>query len=164
MSTRARVAASPLASFASRVAPSRVDRIGIAKNPSSPARFVPVVRFFPAGIAHAGVGIHATKGDKNKRAMTVTVGDAATVVKGIFQQQAKTVAALTAAARPDLVCDALAKASAVQKSRRAQPDAAKASALNNVTRKGKKRFPRQLNEQKQSAVCPDNQRGVSVLE
>lgn len=32
----------------------------------------------------------------------MTVGDKATSVKGIFQQQAKTVANLCAAARPDL--------------------------------------------------------------
>jgi hypothetical protein len=44
----------------------------------------------------------ATKGDKNPTAVTVTVGDKATSVKGIFQAQAKAVAALTAAARPDL--------------------------------------------------------------
>ena len=124
-----------------------------------------------AGLANdVAVGVNAFKYPKdyskkqNATAVAVIVGGKTTTVAGIFQQQAKTVAALTAAARPDLVCDALAKASAVQKSRRAQPDAAKASALNNVTRKGKKRFPRQLNEQKQSAVCPDNQRGVSVLE
>ena len=62
-------------------------------------------RVFPSHlehIAHAGVGIKATKGDKNPTAVTVTVGDKATSVKGIFQAQAKAVAGLTAAARPDL--------------------------------------------------------------
>ena len=57
--------------------------------------------FFPSGLAHAGVGIKGVA-DKNPTAAVMTVGDKATSVKGIFQQQAKTVANLCAAARPDL--------------------------------------------------------------
>jgi len=57
---------------------------------------------FPvSGLAHAGVGIKGVA-DKNPTAAVMTVGDKATSVKGIFQQQAKTVANLCAAARPDL--------------------------------------------------------------
>ena len=50
---------------------------------------------------HAGVGIKGVA-DKNPTAAVMTVGDKSTSVKGIFQQQAKTVANLRAAARPDL--------------------------------------------------------------
>lgn len=57
--------------------------------------------FFPSGLAHAGVGIKGVA-DKNPTAAVMTVGDKATSVKGIFQQQAKTVANLCVAARPDL--------------------------------------------------------------
>ena len=42
------------------------------------------------------VGITAAVGDKNPTAVTVTVGDKATSVKGIFQQQAKAVVGLCA--------------------------------------------------------------------
>ena len=52
-------------------------------------------------VAHAGVGIKGVA-DKNPTAAVMTVGDKSTSVKGIFQQQAKTVANLCAAARPDL--------------------------------------------------------------
>jgi hypothetical protein len=64
-----------------------------------------LTRAFPSspfsGLASAGVGIKGVA-DKNPTAAVMTVGDEATSVKGIFQQQAKTVANLCHASRPDL--------------------------------------------------------------
>ena len=68
-----------------------------------------------SGIASPSVGIHATAGDKNPTAVTVSVGETNTSVKGIFQQQAKAVVGLCGA-RKDLQVPALARLSAVQKS------------------------------------------------
>uniref|UniRef100_A0A7S0DB73 Ribosomal eL28/Mak16 domain-containing protein n=1 Tax=Micromonas pusilla TaxID=38833 RepID=A0A7S0DB73_MICPS len=77
-----------------------------------------------SGLAHAGVGIKGVA-DKNPTAAVMTVGDKATSVKGIFQQQAKTVANLCAAARPDLTVDALKKIAAVARAGRSAKALAK---------------------------------------
>jgi hypothetical protein len=55
----------------------------------------------------------------------MTVGDVSTSVKGIFQQQAKTVAKLCAASRPDLTVTALKKISAVARAGRSAKALAK---------------------------------------
>ena len=93
-STLARRPASPRASRSTKN-PKRENTHG--------ARELTALPFFPSvsGLAHAGVGIKGVA-DKNPTAAVMTVGDKSTSVKGIFQQQAKTVANLCAAARPDL--------------------------------------------------------------
>ena len=82
--------------------------------------------FKHSGIASAGVGVKGVA-DKNPTAAVMTVGEVSTSVKGIFQQQAKTVANLCAAARPDLTVDALKKISAVARAGRSAKALAKAS-------------------------------------
>ena len=97
---------SPAAPGRSRVAPRRRARLDrrktlSAKTPTRRTRTHRASVFPVSGLAHAGVGIKGVA-DKNPTAAVMTVGDKATSVKGIFQQQAKTVANLCAAARPDL--------------------------------------------------------------